>query len=95
MVAGGFIEVVGNKMALQTKKELNLPRKKSSANSTINLDGKDFDTSNMSTLAEAQLNNLKFVNEQILQINNELQIADSARIIHSNILKAELIKTAI
>ena len=35
----------------------------------------------------------KQVNEQILQKNNELQIADSARIMHISVLNEELIKT--
>lgn len=56
----------------------------------INIDGKDFDASSISEEAKEQLYNLQFVNEQILQKNNELQIADSARIIYNSVLKSEI-----
>ena len=56
----------------------------------ITVDGKDFDAASLSAQAKAQLDNLQFVNEQILQKNNELQIADSARIVHISVLKEEL-----
>ena len=46
----------------------------------ITIDGQEYDISNASDEAKAQLNNLKFVNEQILQRNNELQIAQTAKI---------------
>ena len=56
----------------------------------VNIDGKDFDASSISEEAKEQLYNLQFVNEQILQKNNELQIADSARIIYNSVLKSEI-----
>ena len=59
----------------------------------IIVDGKKFDTTNLSLQAKAQLSNLQFVNEQILQKNNELQIADSARIIYTAAIKEEFVKT--
>ena len=59
----------------------------------ITIDGKEFDATSLSEKAKAQLDNLQFVNEQILQKNNELQIADSARIMYISVLNEELIKT--
>ena len=59
----------------------------------ITVDGKEFDATSLSEKAKAQLDNLQFVNEQILQKNNELQIADSARIMYISVLNEELIKT--
>jgi len=56
----------------------------------ITIDGQVFDLTNMSEEAKAQLNNLQFVNEQILQRNNELQIAQTAKIGYSRALKREL-----
>lgn len=58
----------------------------------INIDGQEYDISNASDEAKVQLSNLKFVNEQILQRNNELQIAQTAKIGYSRALKRELDK---
>ena len=56
----------------------------------ITIDGQEFDLTNMYEEAKAQLNNLQFVNEQISQRNNELQIAQTAKIGYSRALKREL-----
>ena len=58
----------------------------------ITIDGEEFDLSNASLEAQAHLKNLQFVNEQILQRNNELQIAQTAKIGYSLALKRELEK---
>lgn len=58
----------------------------------ITIDGDEYDLSNASLEAETQLKNLQFVNEQILQRNNELQIAQTAKIGYSRALKRELEK---
>ena len=58
----------------------------------ITIDGKEYDLSDASTEVRAHLNNLHFVNEQILQRNNELQIAETAKIGYSRALKRELEK---
>ena len=58
----------------------------------INIDGQEYDISNASDEAKVQLSNLKFVNEQILQKNNELQISQTAKIGYSRALKRELDK---
>lgn len=58
----------------------------------ITIDGQEYDISNASDEAKIQLSNLKFVNEQILQRNNEIQIALTAKIGYSRALKRELDK---
>ena len=58
----------------------------------LTIDGQEFDLTNASEEAKAQLSNLQFVNEQILQRNNELQIALTAKLAYSNALKRELEK---
>ena len=58
----------------------------------IKIDAEEFDLSNASLEAQTQLKNLQFVNEQILQRNNELQIAQTARMGYSRALKRELEK---
>ena len=60
--------------------------------SKITIDGEEFDLSNASLDAQTQLKNLQFVDEQILQRNNELQIAQTAKIGYSRALKRELEK---
>ena len=56
----------------------------------ITIDGDVYDLSNASLEVQAQLRNLQFVNEQIVQRNNELQIAQTAKIGYSRALKREL-----
>ena len=58
----------------------------------ITIDGEEFDISDISLEAQAQFKNLQFVDEQILQRNNELQIAQTARMGYSRALKRELEK---
>ena len=58
----------------------------------ITIDGKEYDLSDASPEVLAQVQNLQFVNEQILQRNNELQIAQTAKIGYSRALKRELEK---
>lgn len=56
----------------------------------ITVDNIEYDLNSISDEAKAQLENLKFVNEQILQRNNELQIAHTAQMAYSRALKREL-----
>ena len=65
--------------------------RKKSKKEFVTIDGKKFDKAKLSTVAQNQLDNLKFVNEQIMQKNNELQIADSARVVYASVLKSELV----
>ena len=58
----------------------------------ITIDNIEYDLTNASDEAKAQIANLQFVNEQILQRNNELQITETAKIGYSRALKRELEK---
>lgn len=58
----------------------------------VTVDGDEIDTSSLSQHGRTQLANLEFVNEQLTQKNNELQIADSARVVYSSVFKSELKK---
>ena len=58
----------------------------------ITIDNIEYDLANASDEAKAQIANLQFVNEQILQRSNELQIAETAKIGYSRALKRELEK---
>ena len=56
----------------------------------IKIDDQEYDLTNASSEALAQLQNLQFVNEQILQRNNELQIAQTAKIGYTRALQREI-----
>jgi len=56
----------------------------------LTIDGKEFDISNMSENAKAQLNSIRFVDEQLQQLSNEWAVSDTARIGYTNALKHEL-----
>lgn len=58
----------------------------------ITIDEIEYDVSNASDAVNDQLTNLNFVNELILQKNNELQVAETAKIGYSRALKRELEK---
>ncbi len=58
----------------------------------ITIDDKEYDVSDPNEAVQAQLNNLQFVNDLILQKNNELQVAQTATIGYSRALKRELDK---
>ena len=62
------------------------------SNQTITIDGMDYSLNELSENAKMQLINIKFVDEQIQQLNNEWAVADTARIGYTNALKAELLK---
>ena len=56
----------------------------------ITIDDVEYDMTNATKEAEAKLTNITFVNEMILQKNNELNIAKTAKIGYSRALKREL-----
>ena len=60
--------------------------------SKVELDGIEFDVSNPSGAVKAQLTNINFVDKLILQKNNELQVAQTAKIGYSRALRRELDK---
>ena len=59
---------------------------------TVKLDDVEYDVSNPSEAVRAQLANINFVDELILQKNNELQVAQTAKIGYSRALRRELDK---
>ena len=85
--------MIRKKQAALPKRELTLADERNSEDNVITIDGKEFNATSLNEQAKIQLDNLQFVNEQILQKNNELQIADSARIMYISVLNEELIKT--
>ena len=57
---------------------------------SFSLDGKAFSASTLSQSAKDHFESLRFVEEQLLQKSNELQIADTARIMYTSVLKSAL-----
>ena len=60
--------------------------------SIVELNGIEYDVSNPSEAVQAQLTNINFVDDLILQKNNELQVAQTAKIGYSRALRRELDK---
>lgn len=58
----------------------------------ITIDDVEYNLSDLSDNARAQLANIQFVDAQIQQLNNEWAVADTARIGYTAALKAELVK---
>lgn len=58
----------------------------------ITIDGVEYNLEDLSENAKSQLTNIKFVDAQIQQLNNEWAVADTARIGYTNALKSELDK---
>ena len=56
----------------------------------LSINNIDFDTTKLSPKAKQDLHGLQFIDEQILQKHNELQIADSARVVYSSVLRKDL-----
>ena len=58
----------------------------------ISIDEVEYNLSDLSDNAKAQLANIQFVDAQLQQLNNELAVSDTARIGYTNALKTELAK---
>ena len=58
----------------------------------IRIDDVEYDTDKFSEKAAAQLENLKFVEQLILQKTNEMQIGETAKLGYQRALKIELEK---
>ena len=67
---------------------------KKNKNDTITIDGDKYSLSDLSENCKMQLNNIQFVDERLQQLQNELAVADTARIGYSNALKSELAKSS-
>ena len=61
---------------------------------TISIDGTEYITENLSGEAQMQINNLRFVDAQLLQLSSELAVADTARLAYTAALKKEVEKLA-
>jgi hypothetical protein len=59
---------------------------------TITIDGTPYELSRLSQTARDTIASLQFVEEQILQTQNELAVADTARMAYAGALKRELQK---
>ena len=60
--------------------------------SKITIDNKEYDLTNATDTVKEQVANVEFVSEMLLQKNNELQVAETAKIGYSRALKRELDK---
>ena len=60
--------------------------------SKLTFDGNEYSIEDLSEGAKQQVLNIQFVDERIQQINNELAIADTARIGYSHAIKNEVSK---
>ena len=58
----------------------------------ITIDDVEYNLSDLSDNAKAQLAIIQFVDAQIVQLNNEWAVADTARMGYTTALKAELAK---
>ena len=56
----------------------------------IKIDAVEYSIENVTVEIDAQLQSLQFVNEQILQRNNELQVLDTARLSYIAAFKQEI-----
>lgn len=59
---------------------------------TLNIDGREYETEQLSDAAKAQLANIKLVDQKIAQLKQELAIVQTARNAYANALQAELPK---
>ena len=59
----------------------------------VMIDGREFSLDKLSENAKAQLKNLQFVDAQLLQLQNELAVSDTARIGYTNALNNEISKS--
>ena len=62
------------------------------ADQKITIDDVEYNLSDLSDNAKAQLANIQFVDAQIQQLNNEWAVSDTARMGYANALKADLAK---
>ena len=58
----------------------------------VTIDGTDYALKDLSENAKISLAHIQFVDSQLLQLNNEWAVADTARIAYTNALRAEVSK---
>lgn len=59
---------------------------------TLTIDGKEYDTEQLSDAAKAQITNMQLVDQKMAQLQQELAIMQTARNAYANALQAELPK---
>ena len=59
----------------------------------IEMDGKEYNLADLTDNAKAQVLNLQFVEAQLIQLQNELAVSDTARMGYTRALKSELEKS--
>jgi len=80
-----------SKLVYLSQKEKEMAQKKrKDADKKITIDEVEYSLDTLSDEAQKQLVNIQFVDNQIQQLNNELAVADTARIGYTKALKKEL-----
>jgi 50S ribosomal subunit-associated GTPase HflX len=59
---------------------------------TINIDDVKYNLDELSEDAKSQIDNIRFIDAQLQQLNNEWAVSDTAKIGYTNALKSELLK---
>ena len=78
-----------NAKSKKIKKEARMDQKPAA---TITVDDVEYQLSEMSDDAKAQLSNIQFVDQQVQQLRNEWAVSDTARLGYQAALKGELAK---
>jgi len=60
-----------------------------SARKQIEIDGRQYELDKLSDNAKLQIENIKFVDSMLQQLNNEWAIADTAKMAYTKALKSE------
>ena len=80
-----------SKLVYLSQKEREMAQKKrKDGDKKITIDEVEYSVDTLSDEAQKQLLNIQFVDNQIQQLNNELAVADTARIGYTKALKKEL-----
>ena len=79
-------------MNLKSKKVIKEARMDQEPAATITVDDVEYQLSEMSDDAKAQLSNIQFVDQQVQQLRNEWAVSDTARLGYQAALKGELAK---
>lgn len=59
---------------------------------TLTIDGREYDTEQLSEVAKAQVTNIRLVDQKVAQLQQELAIMQTARNAYVHALQAELPK---
>jgi len=79
-------------MNVKSKKVIKEARMDQEPAATITVDDVEYQLSEMSDDAKAQLSNIQFVDQQVQQLRNEWAVSDTARLGYQAALKGELAK---